>query len=148
MPSSSLIEIADRKSRQRAMLFALAAVIFLFVEILTHPAFDNAAYAHGWRAYAWAFNALLLLLCLGGGGGILNSTQIRALIQDDVAISNNRAACTLGFWVAMITGLVLYCLPAFQWFSGRQVCFVVVTLATTSAMLRFSWLEYRAHADA
>jgi hypothetical protein len=148
MPTQSLVEVADRKSRLRAILFAFATLVFLLVQLVTHPAFNNEPYSHGWRMYAWAFNAGLLLLCLGGGGGFMNSAALRALIQDEVARAHNRAACTAGFWVAVVSALVLYSVPAFQSFTGRQVSYVVVTLSAATALLVFSWLEFRAHADA
>jgi hypothetical protein len=49
----------------------------------------------------------------------MNPIQIRALINDEVAQMHNRRACTVGFWLSMLAGL-----------------------------LTFAWLEYRAHADA
>ena len=146
--SNSLIDIADRKSRKRALLFAVATVIFLAVQIVTRPNFTEGEYSHGWRLYAWAFNAALLLLCLGGGGGFMNSKQIRALIHDDVARTNNRIACTAGFWVAMVSALATFVIPGFQGMTGLQVGYIVVTLSASAALLAFSWLEFRAHADA
>jgi hypothetical protein len=147
MSPRSEIEVADRKSRQRSILFAWATVVFLFVQVITHPAFSGEAYAHGWRRYAWALNAVLLLMLLGGGGGIMNSPRVRALINDDVAKENNRTACKVGFWVAMLCALALYVIPAFQSFTGAQVSYLVVTLGAGAALLTFSWLEYRAHSD-
>ena len=144
----SLIELADRKSRMRAVLFGVATLIFLAVQIITRPNFSTGEYSHGWRLYAWAFNAALLLACLGGGGGLMNSRQLRALIQDDVARTNYRLACTSGFWVAMVSALATFVVPAFQGMTGLQVGYIVVTLSASAALLAFSWLEFRAHADA
>ncbi len=148
MSPTSLVELADRKSRLRATLFAAATLVFLGVQILTHPPFAGEAYDHGWRMYAWAFNVALLLACLGGGGGIMNRRELRELIQDDVARTNNRSACTFGFWVAAIVSLALYAIPTFRAFNGHQVAWLVITLSSSSALLAFSWLEFRAHADA
>jgi len=148
MSPKSVIEVADQKSRLRAILFAVATLVFIAVQFLTHPVFDNEPYAHGWRQYAWLLNIVLLLACLGGGGGIFNPRQLRELINDDVARSNYRAACKIGFWLAMLAGLVLYSVPPFQSLSGRQVSYLVVSIAASAALLVFAWLEYRAHADA
>ena len=147
MSSRSLVELADRKSRQRAVLFGVAAVIFLVVQVITRPAFATGSYAHGWRLYGWAFNAALLLMLLGGGGG-LNTTQLRALIHDEVARSHNRSACKAGFWMAMLAALALYVVPWFQSFTGHQVSYVVLTLGTATALLTFAWLEFRSHVHA
>ena len=147
MSQKSEIEVADRKSRQRAILFGWATGVFLFVQVITHPVFGSEPYAQGWRRYAWVLNAVLLLMLLGGGGGIMNPPRLRALINDDVARENNRTACKVGFWVAMLSALVLYIVPGFQTLSGAQVSYLVVTLAAGVALLTFSWLEYRAHSD-
>lgn len=148
MSQKSEIEVADRKSRQRSILFAWATGVFLFVQVITHPVFGSGeAYSHGWRRYAWALNAVLLLMLLGGGGGIMNSPRLRALINDEVAKENYRTACKVGFWIAMVCALALYVIPAFQGLTGAQVSYLVVTLAAGPALLTFSWLEYRAHSD-
>ena len=148
MSSKSLVEVADRKSRLRATLFAFATLAFLVVQVVTHPVFDNEPYSHGWRYYAWAFNAVLLLICLGGGGGFMNAPRLRALIHDEVAREHNRTACKAGFWISMLTALGVYCVPAWQSLSGRQATYLVITIGTSTAMLAFAWLEYRSHGDA
>jgi ABC-type microcin C transport system permease subunit YejB len=148
MLSQSLVEIADRKSRLRAVLFAAATLVFLLVQAITHPVFDGGAYARGWRLYAWLFNAALLLACLGAGGGFANRRPLRVLIHDEVAQSHNRTACKAAFWVVMIASLALYVLPVFRSFTGLQVSYVIVTLGTATALLTFSWLEFQSHADA
>jgi len=148
MVTKSLVDVADRKSRLRAVLFGFAALVFLMIQFITHPVFGADEYAHGWRLYAWLVNAVLLLMCLGGGGGFANSRPLRALIHDEVAQSHNRTACKAGFWVAMLCAVVLYAVPAFQSFTGLQVSYVIVTLSTVTALLTFSWLEFRSHANA
>jgi hypothetical protein len=148
MSPESLVEVADRKSRLRAVLFAVATIVFLFVQVITRPAFSTGSYAHGWRMYAWAVNAAVLLLLLGGGGGFMNRAPLRALLNDEVAQSHYRTACKAGFWIAMLCGLVLYVVPAFASFTGHQVSYVVVSLGTVTALLTFAWLEYRSHGDA
>mgnify|MGYP001767847585 CR=1 FL=1 len=45
----------------------------------------------------------------------------------------------------MWCAIALYSLPPFQDFTGLQSTYVVVTLSTVVAFLKFSWLEYRAH---
>jgi hypothetical protein len=147
MVAKSVIELADRKSKLRAILFALAGGSFLLVQFLTHPAFAGDAYTHGWRKAAWAFNAGLLLLLMASGGGIMHNVQLRALINDEIAQANNRRACVAGFWMAMILALVLYLVPAFNNLTGAQATYVIITAGTSVAVLMFAWLEYRSHAE-
>ena len=148
MSSKSLVEIADRRSRVRARIFAAGTLVFLSVQFITMPGFGSGENNHGWRAYMWMVNAVLLLLCLGTGGGLLTNRKVRALVNDEVSRSNYHRACMLGFWVAMVAGLALYAVPAWQAFTGHQVAYIIVTLTTVVALLKFSWLEHRAHDDA
>ena len=148
MLSSSLIETAHRKSRQRAILFGVAGLTFLAVQVLTRPPFATGDYAHGWRAYAWALNAALLLMLLAGGGGFAHPRQLRELIHDDVARDHNRTACKAGFWVAMACALALAVIPSLQALTAHQASYLVVTLGAGTAVLSFAWLELRSHADA
>ena len=148
MTPKSIVEIADVRSRRRALGFAIATLVFVVNQVIARPAFGTAEYDHGWRMYVWALNIALLLLCVGTGGGLLNSTQIRALINDEVSRSNYRTACSLGFWIAMVIGLAIFVVPDFQSFTGKEAVYLVVTPATVVTVLIFCWLEYRAHADA
>ena len=148
MSAKSAVEVADRKSRLRAILFAAATLIYIGVQIVVHPMFGNPEYSTGWRMYAWVVNIGLLLVCLAGGGGLANSKAVRRLINDEVAGNNYRAACKLGFWVAMLTALAIYVIPDWRMLTGGQVSYFVVSLAASAALLAFSWLEMRSHADA
>ena len=148
MAANSAVEIADRKSRQRAILFAFATLVFLGVQVLVHPMFGNPEYATGWRMYSWTFTIALLLMCLGGGGGWANPKPVRDLINDEVARNNYRTACKQGFWAAMVLGLAIYVVPEARAWTGGQVAYVLVSVPASVAMLAFSWLELRSHADA
>jgi VanZ family protein len=148
MTSKSIVERAHKQSRVRAIFFAVATLYFLGLQFVTRPAFTDSAYAHGWRLYAWALNAVLLLLCLATGGGLLRNTQIRALMNDELSRANYRTSCITGFWVAISTSLVIFVVPALQTLTGHQAGYLVITIATVTAMLTFSWLEYRSLADA
>jgi hypothetical protein len=148
MSSKSLIEAADRKSRLRPILFALATLVYLLVQIITRPGFGIGDYVHGARAYAWVVNAVLLLLCLSGVATRLGTREMRNLVDDDVARMNQRTACAAGFWVTVGWCLTSFIVPALRQMTGPQATYLAVTIGTAAAMLTFSWLEYRAHADA
>ena len=148
MAADSMVELADRKSRLRARLFTVATLIFIGVQVLTHPVFGAGEYSHGWRLYAWLFNIGLLLLCLGGGGGFANSPGLRALIHDDVARANQKTACSLGFWVAMAVAIGLLAVPALRGLTAIQFGYLVISSSASIALLAFAWLESRAHAGA
>jgi hypothetical protein len=149
MQSKSVVEIADRVSRKRAGGIAVAAIAFLIVQIVTRPFFAGGreVVSH-LRRDLWAVNAVVLLLLLATGGALLYHRQIRALVNDEVALGNYKTAVVAGYWVAMTTAMGLYVVPTFSSFTVRETVYVIVTLSITVALLAFSYLEYRDHRDA
>lgn len=145
MSSKSVVELADRKSRLRAVLFATAALMFVLVQVITRPSFDPVS-STGWRLYAWAVNAVFLMLCLGTGGFLGNKREVRALMNDELAGLHYQRACTWGFWVALVAGLAVFNVPSLRGLSGQQASYLVVTPSLSIAVLLFSWWEYRSHA--
>ena len=151
--SKSPVEIADRYSRKRAAVVALAALAFLTIYVVLQPlVFAGPQTAHYARAEVmWAANAVILLAGLATGGGLLNSSQIRSLVNDDVARSHYRTAVVAGYWVAMATAMALYIasglVRGLDGLTARTAVFIIVTSSIVVALLTFSYLEYRAHRD-
>jgi hypothetical protein len=150
MQPKTPVEIADQYSRKRAIGVAVAAAVFVAVQVIARPFLaggpDTAHYAS--PRVMWAINAVALLLLLATGGGLLNSRRIRSLVNDEVARSNYRTAVVAGYWVAMTTAMALYVLPIFDSLRGREAVFVIVTPSLVVALLVFAALEFRAHRDA
>lgn len=148
MERKTAVEIADRYSRKRAVGVAAAALAFLLIQIVARPFFiDEPASARDLRIALWAVNAVALLLLLATGGGLINSRQIRSLVNDDVSRSNYKTAVIGGHWVAMTVAMALYVVPRFASITAREAVYVVVTPSLVVALLAFSYLEYRAHRD-
>jgi drug/metabolite transporter (DMT)-like permease len=146
---SNTVERADKISRKRAILIAAAGVVFVAGQILGHPFFDTGpSDLQISRRIAWAVNAVLLLALLATGGGILNSREIRMLVNDEISRMNYKTSVIVGFWVAMTCALLLFAVPAFVSFTAHQAVYLIVTAAVATASLTFAWLEYRAHRDA
>ena len=105
MSQRTPVEIADVYSRKRPIIFGVATVLFLVIQVVTRPFFtvgpETANYLT--RQVMWSINVIFLLLCLGTGGGILSRSDIRALVNDEVSRSNYRTSAIAGFWVAMVT---------------------------------------------
>lgn len=137
MTNRSPVEVADRLSRKRAILIALAAIAFLIAQALT-------THSHAGEDVLFTFWSILLLALLATGGGLLHKTKIRALMNDDVSRDHHRTAIGAGFWTTMIVALVFLWIPG----AARQAIQVAVTLGISTAMLVFAVLELRAHRDA
>jgi O-antigen/teichoic acid export membrane protein len=151
MQGRSKVEIADERSRKRAIIVAAAAIVFVVAQVMGGPLFNHGPDAtahHLTRTVMWSVNVVVLLLCLATGGGILNDREIRALVNDEVSRANYRTSVIAGFWVAMISSMLLYLIPAFAAIGGQDAIYIVVTLSVAIASLSFAYLELRAHRDA
>lgn len=149
MEPKRAVDVADEKSRKRAGLVAAAAGVFAVAQVLARPFFAGVRdTAHAAKVDWWAINAALLLVLLAtGGGGLMNSRQIRLLINDEVSQSHYRTAVISGYWVAMVAAMGLYVLEGFMKLTGRDVVYVVVSASIVVALFVFSYLEFRAHRD-
>lgn len=151
MQSKNTVEMADRMSRKRAILTAAATIIFLGVQLFLRPIFVHAeAATTNNRIDWWAVNAILLmaLLVMRLQGGLFTSREVRALINDDVSRHHHRDGIVAGFWTAMTAAMGIYFVPAFRIFSSRETVYLIVTPGVGAALIRFCYLELRAHRDA
>ena len=150
MQSKTPVEIADRNSRNRAIIVAAAVIVFVAGQLLGRGPFDGGIDKglHMSRSIVWSVNVILLLAFLATGGGILTRREIRELVNDEVSRLNYRTSVVAGFWVAMVSALAIYLIPALQGFTAQQTTYVVVTASVAVAASVFSYLELRAHRDA
>src|SRR4051794_24502383 len=106
MPHDSPVEIADRISRKRPILIAAAALFFIAIQLGSRPVFV-AGGGRPIQIIGWAVTAGGLLGMLAIGGGLLNSRQLQALINDEVSRANSRTAIVAAFWVSMLIAMIL-----------------------------------------
>ena len=145
----SPVEIADKVSRKRALAVAIAAGVFLMIQIVTRPVFNSEPdTAHLSRLIMWALNAAALLLLLYTGGGLMQKREIRALVNDEITRANSRSAVNVGYWIAMSIAMGLYALAGYRDLTAREAIYLIVTPSVGIALIAFSWLELRAHRDA
>lgn len=148
MKETNVVEFAHTVSRRRVLGTTLATVAFLGVQLVARPVFRTDGYgATGPRAYAWAFNAFVLLLLMLPIGGLKWGPKVRALVNDDVSRANARAASTWGFVVAMLIAFFVYIWGPALGFTTREGAYLVVTPTTAITLLYFAWLESRALRD-
>src|SRR5687768_2278 len=130
------VEIADQISRKRPALAAAAAVAFVAVQVIANPFFGPGPETarHLTPQLLWAVNAAALLLMLATGGGLLNSRDVHALVNDEVSRSNQKTAVAAGYWVAMATAMGVYALPVAQGVGARAAVYLVVTCSIAVAL--------------
>jgi hypothetical protein len=148
MESRSPVEIADQVSRRRATGMAVATIVFLAIQFITRPVFVTGPNsAPSARIEMWAINAIVLLLLLATGGGLLYRRKIKELVNDEISRLNYKTAVAAGYWVAMITAMSVYLLPALGVHTAREAVYLIVTLSIGVALLTFAFLERRALSD-
>jgi hypothetical protein len=127
-----------------------AGIAFVLIHVVFRPyiGIGPETAEHLTRRVMWVVNVVVLLLGLSTGNGLLNNREIRALVNDEVSQSNYRTSVILGFWVAMVTALALYLSPNLLGFMGGDAIYTTVTFSVAVAVLKFAYLEYRAHRDA
>jgi hypothetical protein len=149
MQTKSPVEIAHTLSRKRAWVVAAAAIMFLVAQAANLPLAEPRPEMHRLKVDMWALNATLLLIGLAGGAvPWTKGRQIRALMNDEVTRAHMRTAMAVGFWVAMVTAMALYWLPASASLSAAAAVYVIVTASIAIALLAFAWMEHRALRDA
>ena len=149
MQSQTPVEIADRVSRRRSIGVAIAAAVFLLVQLVSRPFFNGGGDpVSRLRIDMWAVNAGFLLLVLASGGGLIYSRRVRSLMNDEVSRNNYRTAVIAGYWIAMAVAMGVFFLSRLASLTAQEAVYLIVTPSVATALLAFSYLEHRAHRDA
>ena len=140
MPLSP-VDQADRNSRSRGRLMAIAAAVLLALALFS--ALDPIGTTNFVRGIVWAVLTLLWLTLLATGGGVLLNRQIRAMMNDEVSQLNRRRAIETGFWTAMAVAIGLY-FASYSWAVPLRGGLAILTeVAIAAALIRYAWLELR-----
>jgi protein-S-isoprenylcysteine O-methyltransferase Ste14 len=135
------IERAERMSRGRAAIMALAALVLVVNLVLQY---GNPAYVSADpRGASWLVVIGLWLFILWNGGGLRLKGNMRALLNDELSLQNRSRALSAGFYVAVLGALVLY---ALEWripIGAGDALKMVSAGALAAALLRYAWLEWR-----
>jgi hypothetical protein len=147
--TTSDIETADRLSRRRARALPIFAVLFISQQASFFAARieDGARSVDHVKIAAWLVLSIVMLLLLTSGGFWFKPKPVRKLLDDDVTRANRADALRLGFLAAMAAGIATYVLTLVETVTGREAVHVIMTAGIAAALLRFGWLERRAHGD-
>ncbi|HEY0027449.1 MAG TPA: hypothetical protein VGC35_06230 [Allosphingosinicella sp.] len=142
------IERADTLGRRRARLLPLLACFFILQQVSYFSgAEDSGRTVDHFKIGAWLVLTAALLMLLSTGGSWLQRRNVRALLNDEVSRSNRGDGMKAGFLAAMIGGIGIHILTFFEPVSGREAVHLIVTVGIAAALLRFGFLERRAHRD-
>jgi hypothetical protein len=135
------IEKAERMSRGRAAIMALAAAVLVLNIVIQY---GNAEYASaGPRGGSWLLLIGLWTFILWNGGGLQPRGRIRALLNDELSLQNRSRALVLGFYAAVLLALGLYVAEWLTPVAAGDALKIVSAGAISAALLRYAWLEWR-----
>ena len=140
--TASDIEKAERISRARSLIMAIAAIVLLIQAVLGVGDEANSM-TPSLRHAIWGLMILLWLVILATGGWLRLRRNVRDLVNDEVALANRSAALRTGFWTAMALGLFLYFASLVWPIQLRDGLRILTDLAIAAALIRYAWLELR-----
>ena len=147
MVESNLAEQAERLSRRRARMMPVLAMFYLAQQVSYLSQVDTGRPVDHFRIGAWVMLSTVLLAGLVTGGFWLRKPELRAMLNDESSRAHRADALGTGFVVATATGIILYVVNSVSPMSGREVIHLIVSMGIVAALIRFAFLEKRAHAD-
>ena len=138
------VEVAERMGRARSRLFFILAMVFFAGQSLYFTSSPLTRDSHA-RVGAWLILVILILMLLTTGGFLLRGRNVRDLLNDETSRLNRLASQALGFWVTIITALVVYVESIFDPLTLNEGIHIIVTLGVGAALISFAVRERRAH---
>jgi hypothetical protein len=146
----SVAQKADFLSGRRARMLPALAIIYITQQATYFTVPSGAAHrgVDDLKISAWLVFSAILLAALSTKGFWLERREVRAMIDDELSRANRLDAMRFGFIFAMLTCIVIYAITMFQPVNGRDAVHVVLSDGLGAALIRWGWLERRAHRDA
>jgi len=146
----SVAEKADYLSKRRARTLPALAVIYFSQQVSFFSSLGDGGHrgVDHFKIGAWIVLSLALLFALATKGFLFQSKEVRDLIDDENTRSNRADAMRLGFLFACSAALAAYFIAEFQPLTVGETAHLVLTFGLGAALLRFGYLERRAHKDA
>jgi predicted permease len=135
------VEKAERMSRARAGLMALAAAILVPNLCLQYG--DPHYMSPGARGASWLVVIGLWTFMLWNGGGLRPIGRMRALLNDELSLQNRARALTLGFYTAVAAALLTYVVNWSTPISTGDALKIVSGAAVAMALACYAALEWR-----
>ncbi len=149
MNQRTVSERADFLSRRRARILPILAIIYLsqqasYITMRSGPA---ARPVDAMKISAWLVLSAVLLAAIATKGFWLQPREVRSMIDDEVTRANRSDAMRFGFVFAMLTCIVVYFITMFEPVNGRDAVHIIMSDGLGAALIRWGWLERRAHKD-
>jgi hypothetical protein len=131
------------------MLPALA-VMYLAQQVTFFSALDPAGHesARTVKIGAWLLLSVVLLAALTTKGFWLQPREVRELIDDENTRANRLDGIRWGFIAAMLTAMIIYFWVQVDQLTAMEAIHLILSAGLGAALVRFGFLERRAHRDA
>ncbi|HEX8124286.1 MAG TPA: hypothetical protein VF548_01755 [Allosphingosinicella sp.] len=140
MTCDESIQGAERASRGRAIIMALAGVVLVLNTGLQYG--DPDFVEPGIRGGSWILIVCIWMFILAHGGGLRMTRRMRQLLNDELSLRNRARAVAAGFYAALAGGLAVY---AATWridMAAGDSVKLVVSAGLSTALLVYAWLEW------
>jgi hypothetical protein len=138
--SNVTVESAERASRGRAIIMAIAAAVLLLNVFLQ---FGNPHYVQpNWRGGSWLLIIGLWMIILANGGGLRLRGRMRALLNDELSLRNRSKALAAGFYMALTVGLAVYVATWRVEIAAGDAIKLIIAAALATALAVYAWLEW------
>ena len=150
MREISAAQRADELSRRRARMLPLLAVIYFSQQATFFSALDPVGHesARTVKIGAWLLLSAVLLAALTTKGFWFHPREVRDLIDDENTRANRLDGIRYGFIAAMVTTMLVYFLVPIEPFTATESAHFILSAGLGVALIRFGFLERRAHRDA
>jgi len=138
------VEAADTMGRKRSQIFFVLAIVFFAGQAAYFGSSPATRDSHA-RIGAWLILVILILMLLATGGFLFRGRKVLDLLNDETSRLNRLASQALGFWVTIITALVVYVESIFDAVSLNEGIHIIVTTGVGAALISFAVRERRAH---
>jgi hypothetical protein len=135
------VERAERASRGRAAIMAVAAVVFMINAVIDfgHPHYSQP----GARGAIWPLIVLAWLFIVASGGGLRANRKMCELMNDELSRHNRARALATGFYATNIAAVgVYYASWGVPMMIGDAIQ-LVTGIGVSAALLVYAWLEWR-----
>ena len=144
---ATVAEKAEYLSKRRARMLPVLAFIFLSqqgTKLSTSP--DSSAQSA--KIAAWLMLSIVLIAALATKGFWLEPKEVRDLMDDENTRANRNDGMRWGFLFSMAAAVGIYFLTIFDNVKARESIHIIMSVGIAAALIRWGYLERRAHRDA
>ncbi|KTT97555.1 hypothetical protein [Sphingomonas sanguinis] len=131
----NLVEKAEARSRDRAIVYYLTALVLLLVAIARLRVSDGS-----WFVIVGAAALSLTSLPIR----LFEWRKLAPLLNDETTRDHRRSSIAAGFWVMLASAALIAGLPRFHALEAIVAARIVITAGLMAALIAFATLELRA----